>query len=62
MDYSKFLTELPKSVRQFVEEKAEICKPENIVVCDGSDEEFKKLADLLQKDGVFIKLKKLKNW
>jgi GTP-dependent phosphoenolpyruvate carboxykinase len=62
MDYSKFLTGLPTSVCQFVEEKAKICKPDRIMVCDGSDEEFNKLADLLQKDGVFIELKKLKNW
>ena len=62
MDYSTFLTGLPEAVRRFVVEKANICKPDRIVVCDGSDDEFNKLTELLQKDGVLVKLKKLKNW
>jgi phosphoenolpyruvate carboxykinase (GTP) len=62
MDYSSALTDLPEAVREYVTEKARLCQPDRIVVCDGSEEEFKRLTELLQKEGVIVPLKKLNNW
>ncbi|MDR3624751.1 MAG: phosphoenolpyruvate carboxykinase (GTP) [Chlamydiales bacterium] len=41
---------------KWIKDIAELCTPDNVHICDGSDEEFFKLADLLVKSGTFIKL------
>ncbi len=56
------LSELPKSVRQFVDESARVCEPDNIKICNGSEEEYKLLLRQLHKDGVVRSLKKMDNW
>lgn len=53
---------LNESVKKFVEEKARICKPDNIQVCDGSEAENQQLVDLMVKDGILEKLPKYENW
>jgi phosphoenolpyruvate carboxykinase (GTP) len=41
---------------QWVKDISEMCQPENIHWCDGSAEEYNKLAGLLVKNGTFFKL------
>ena len=45
------ISKLPSSVQDFIDEKASICQPESIYVCDGSEEENKCLLSLLEKEG-----------
>jgi len=59
--YGKFDT-LPSKVQKFVVEKSELCDPEFLHICDGSEEESKSLADLLVKNGMAQKLDKMDNW
>ncbi|KAM9996761.1 hypothetical protein ACTFIZ_001711 [Dictyostelium cf. discoideum] len=40
----------------WVEEQAKLCKPDNIYICDGSEQEFKKFTDDMVKNGTLIKL------
>ena len=53
---------LQPKVQKFVEEKARICQPSQIHVCDGSQAEGKQLLDQMQKDGQVIPLDKYENW
>ena len=53
---------LSPRIKQFVEENAKICQPDNIYVCDGSNEENTKLIEKLQQDGRLDKLTKYDNW
>ena len=53
---------LSPKVKQFVEENAKICKPDNIHVCDGSVKENEKLLEQLQREGRLKKLMKYDNW
>jgi phosphoenolpyruvate carboxykinase (GTP) len=41
---------------RWVQEIADLCKPDNIYWCDGSEEEYNKLCDDLVQAGVFKKL------
>ena len=52
---------LSSSVRKFVEDNAKICQPKNIYVCDGTQEENKKMIAELVEQG---RMKELKydNW
>lgn len=52
---------LNDTVRQFVEEKARICQPDQIMVCDGSESENQQLIDLMVKEGQLEKLPKYDN-
>ncbi|MEO8665905.1 MAG: hypothetical protein ABI462_10435, partial [Ignavibacteria bacterium] len=45
-----------KKLQNWVDECAKLCKPDNIHWCDGSEEEFNKLADILVKKGYIKKL------
>jgi phosphoenolpyruvate carboxykinase (GTP) len=45
-----------KKLIDWVTETAELCKPDNIHWCDGSEEEYNKLCQLLVDSGTFIKL------
>ena len=50
--------EVPQNEKllKWVEEAAELCKPERIHWCDGSQEEYDELCGLLVKSGTFKKL------
>ncbi len=45
---------------KWVHEMAELCQPENIHWCDGSEEEYQKMTQLLVEQGTFIKLNEKK--
>lgn len=45
-----------KQLLNWVDEMASLCKPEKIHWCDGSQEEYDKLAGILVEKGTFIKL------
>lgn len=53
---------LPKKVQKFVEENADLCKPKNIHICDGSKTELNLLLDRLMKSGTIGPLTKHDNW
>lgn len=53
---------LPIKVQDYVAEKAELCKPDNVYICDGSKEENESLVNQLIEDGVLTKLHKYDNW
>ncbi|VDP71196.1 unnamed protein product [Echinostoma caproni] len=55
------ISQLPPNVRKYVEEKAVLCQPDHIYVCDGSDEEFKKCLTDLEKSGAIKKLTAYEN-
>lgn len=40
----------------WIKEIADLCRPENIHLCDGSQEEYQQLCDQMTEDGSFIKL------
>lgn len=56
------LNSLAPKVRSYVEEKAELCQPDQIYICDGSEEENKHMFDTLLKDKMVQPLPKYKNW
>ena len=45
-----------RKVLTWVKQMAELCRPERIHWCDGSDAENQALCDLMVKSGTFIKL------
>ncbi len=47
---------LNKKLIQWVEETARLCQPDRVYWCDGSREEFDRLAGELVREGTFIKL------
>lgn len=55
------LDSLPQAVRKFVEGNAQLCQPEYIHICDGSEEEYGRLLAHMQEEGVIRKLKKYDN-
>ena len=59
--YKSNLTKLPKSIQDYIEEKAKICQPDAIHICDGSIEENRAFLQVLQKNGVIQKLEQLNN-
>ncbi|VEL13004.1 unnamed protein product [Protopolystoma xenopodis] len=42
---------LPSRAREYVREKALLCQPDTIYICDGSEQESQGLIDLLEKQG-----------
>ncbi len=50
-----------KKLNSWVQEVAELCKPDHIVWCNGSKEEYDRMMSLLQKQGMAIPLKKRPN-
>lgn len=55
MDQPKYKVDNAK-LTQWVQETAELCKPDNVYWCDGSEEENDELLNLLVESGTFIKL------
>ncbi|XP_017771561.1 PREDICTED: phosphoenolpyruvate carboxykinase [GTP]-like isoform X2 [Nicrophorus vespilloides] len=53
--------DLSPKVRSYVEANIELCQPDNIHICDGSDNENKQLLNLLQQQGTIVPLPKYKN-
>uniref|UniRef100_A0A183CLS8 Phosphoenolpyruvate carboxykinase [GTP] n=1 Tax=Globodera pallida TaxID=36090 RepID=A0A183CLS8_GLOPA len=47
---------LPFKVQRFVAEKAELCRPRGIFICDGSEHEAEEMTDLLVERGVLTPL------
>lgn len=50
-----------KKLNDWVKEMADMCQPDSIHWCDGSEEENQNIIDKLVKDGVFVPLKKREN-
>ncbi|XP_042740848.1 phosphoenolpyruvate carboxykinase, cytosolic [GTP] [Lagopus muta] len=55
------LESLPPKVREFIESSAKLCQPESIHICDGSEEENKKILDIMVEQGMIKKLSKYEN-
>ncbi|NXU55971.1 PCKGC protein, partial [Turnix velox] len=55
------LQSLPPEARDFIESNAKLCQPESIHICDGSEEENKKILDLMVEQGMIKKLSKYEN-
>ncbi|XP_051986649.1 phosphoenolpyruvate carboxykinase, cytosolic [GTP] [Xyrauchen texanus] len=55
------LASLSASLREFIESSANLCQPDALHICDGSDEENRTILTLLQEQGVIKKLDKYKN-
>jgi phosphoenolpyruvate carboxykinase (GTP) len=45
-----------RALDNWVKEMAALCRPEKVIWCDGSDEEYQKLCSLMVKNGTFTKL------
>lgn len=56
------LASLSPRVRNYVEEKAELCQPDSVYICDGSQEENDDIINTLRSDGMIQPLPKYKNW
>ncbi|NXX40063.1 PCKGC protein, partial [Tricholaema leucomelas] len=55
------LDSLPPEARDFIESNAKLCQPESIHICDGSEEENKKVLDIMVEQGMIKKLSKYEN-
>uniref|UniRef100_A0A8D1Q7R0 Phosphoenolpyruvate carboxykinase, cytosolic [GTP] n=1 Tax=Sus scrofa TaxID=9823 RepID=A0A8D1Q7R0_PIG len=55
------LDSLPQAVRDFVESSAKLCQPDQIHICDGSEEENQQLLSHMEEEGVIKRLKKYDN-
>lgn len=53
---------LSEKVRNYVLECARICRPDNIFICDGSEEENAILIKKMLANGMTKKLPKYENW
>ncbi|MBS1517405.1 MAG: phosphoenolpyruvate carboxykinase (GTP) [Bacteroidetes bacterium] len=51
---------ISNKLQKWVDECAELCKPDQIHWCDGSEEEYEKIADMLIKKGAIKKLNESK--
>src|SRR2546422_2483989 len=49
-----------KALTSWVEEMAQLCQPERVFWCDGSEQEYHALCDLMVKAGTFTKLNEKK--
>ncbi|NXJ17933.1 PCKGC protein, partial [Dicrurus megarhynchus] len=55
------LESLSPEARDFIETNAKLCQPECIHICDGSEEENKKILDIMVDQGMIKKLNKYEN-
>lgn len=58
---SCILSKLPHHLRDYVEEKVQLCQPDHLYICDGTEKENQALLHLLEKTGRIQKLDKMKN-
>lgn len=56
------LSRLNERVRSYVEEKARLCQPDSLHICDGSESENDYLLNLMLKQGMVTPLSKYENW
>lgn len=56
------LDQLTTSVRSWVEHNVDLCKPDSVHICDGSEAENKRLLALMQRQGTIQPLPKYDNW
>ncbi|KAJ8936618.1 hypothetical protein NQ314_012233 [Rhamnusium bicolor] len=55
------LKDLSPKVRSYVEENVDLCRPERIYICDGSENENNQLLRLMQQQGTIVPLPKYQN-
>ncbi|NXW92192.1 PCKGC protein, partial [Alopecoenas beccarii] len=55
------LQSLPPAARDFIESNAKLCQPESIHICNGSEEENKRILDVMVEQGMIKKLSKYEN-
>jgi phosphoenolpyruvate carboxykinase (GTP) len=53
---------LPATLQDYIDEKARICLPESIYVCDGSEEENVAVLGLLEREGWIQRVQGQNNW
>ncbi|XP_071957603.1 phosphoenolpyruvate carboxykinase, cytosolic [GTP]-like isoform X2 [Antedon mediterranea] len=58
---SMTVNDLRPHVKEYVLEKAELCKPDSIYICDGSEEEEQQLLKLMEEEGMIKRLTKYEN-
>ena len=56
------LEDLQPHIRQYILEKVDVCQPDNIHICDGTEEENVSMLNQLEKDGMIKRLTKYSNW
>ena len=44
------------SLMNWIRETAELCRPDRVHICDGSQEEYDRLCEEMVKSGTFIRL------
>lgn len=49
-----------KRLREWIKEMAELCRPDQILLCDGSDDEYDRLCNSMVASGTMIKLNESK--
>src|SRR5829696_5683887 len=49
-----------QAVAAWVEEMRQLCEPESVYWCDGSEQEYQALCDLMVKSGTFTRLNEQK--
>ena len=55
------LDSLQPHLKQFIEQYVQQCQPTGVHVCDGSDEEYQALIQVLINKGALTKLKQFEN-
>jgi len=53
---------LPLAAKVFIAEHVALCRPKDIYLCDGSQEEAEELTKKLVNKGMLQKLEKMDNW
>jgi len=59
--YESNVTKLPQLVQDFIEEKAKLCQPDRIHICQGTQEEFDAMIAILEKNKSIQRLDAMKN-
>ncbi|PAA94713.1 hypothetical protein BOX15_Mlig014597g3 [Macrostomum lignano] len=60
-DIPTTLSSLPTIARNYVKEKANICQPDDVYLCDGSEEENKRFLEIMRRAGIAKPLRKMDN-
>ena len=56
------ISDLCPKIQKFVSEQVLICQPDQVYVCDGSEEENHAIIQQLLDDGRLVRLSKYDNW